>query len=83
VGEIVNTHQAKTHLSKLLQRVELGEDITIARAGKPVARLVPVPPDQRKRTPGRAKGKIIIKPGFYKTPDWMIADFEKGETGPG
>lgn len=40
--EQINVHQAKTHLSQLLARVEAGEEITIARAGKPVARLVPV-----------------------------------------
>ena len=38
----VNTHQAKTHLSRLLKRVAAGEEIVIARAGKPVARLVPL-----------------------------------------
>ena len=42
--EVVNIHAAKTHLSKLLERVERGETIVIARAGKPVAELVPVKP---------------------------------------
>jgi prevent-host-death family protein len=40
--ETVNVHAAKTHLSSLLERVERGEEIIIARAGKPIARLVPV-----------------------------------------
>lgn len=40
-GSMVNVHDAKTHLSRLLERVEAGESITIARAGKPVADLVP------------------------------------------
>jgi len=42
--EVVNIHAAKTHLSKLLERVEKGETIVIARAGKPVAELAPVRP---------------------------------------
>jgi len=42
--EVVNVHAAKTHLSKLLERVEQGETILIARAGKPVAELTPVKP---------------------------------------
>jgi prevent-host-death family protein len=52
---IVNIHEAKTHLSKLLARVEAGEEITLARAGKPIARLGPVP-RRVKRKPGRFKG---------------------------
>lgn len=45
----VNVHEAKTHLSRLLQRVEAGEEVVIARAGKPVARLVPVETASRRR----------------------------------
>jgi prevent-host-death family protein len=41
-AQVVNVHQAKTHLSRLLERVAEGEEITIAKAGKPVARLVPI-----------------------------------------
>ena len=48
----VNIHGAKTHLSRLLKRVEAGEEIIVARAGKPVARLVPAEPKPRKREPG-------------------------------
>lgn len=55
--EIVNIHQAKTHLSKLLSRVQNGEEIIIAKAGKPYAKLVPVgQPSSRK--PGIAKGNV-------------------------
>jgi len=60
----VNIHQAKTQLSKLLQRVESGEEVVIARAGKPVARLVRVPDAHLRRTPGLAKGKIWMSPDF-------------------
>lgn len=55
--ETVNIHYAKTHLSKLLLRVHSGEEIIIARSGKPYAKLVPLMPIT-KRTPGIAEGKV-------------------------
>ena len=62
---ITNIHEAKTHFSKLVERVEAGEEITIARAGKPIARLVKyVAPPKPVRKPGTMKGKIKILPGF-------------------
>lgn len=54
---IVNVHEAKTHLSKLLERMEAGEEIVIARAGVPVARLLPVEP-LAERKPGRLKWRL-------------------------
>lgn len=61
---IVNVHEAKTHFSRLLERVMSGEQITIARANKPVAVLSPlaVPPQQR--IPGIDVGRVIIAPDF-------------------
>lgn len=57
--ESVNVHEAKTHLSRLLERVERGEELTIARAGTPVAKLVPVGSvNTRARVRGRFKGRI-------------------------
>ena len=53
----VNVHEAKTHLSRLLARVEKGEEITIARSGKPVARLVRIP-SRKKRVFGKYRGQI-------------------------
>jgi prevent-host-death family protein len=61
--EQVNIHEAKTHLSRLVERVEAGEEITIARAGRPVARLVPVQ-RRRPRRPGLWKGRVVIGPDF-------------------
>lgn len=58
----VNVHEAKTHLSRLLERVERGEEVIIARNGRPVARLVPVQSARRK--PGRLKGRIRIAKDF-------------------
>lgn len=60
----VNVHEAKTHLSRLLARVEAGERIVIARAGKPIAILGPAeerPPD---RVPGYDRGKVVMHPSF-------------------
>lgn len=69
----VNIHQAKTQFSKLIHRVQQGEEIVIAKAGRPVARLVPVATRPRPRKPGSAKGKkIYISPDF----DAPLPEFE-------
>ena len=72
----VNVHEAKTHLSKLLARVEKGETILIARDGKPVARLVPVAPKVRRKA-GFDKGRIWVSPDFdAPLPDDLLDAFE-------
>jgi len=74
---VVNTHQAKTNLSRLLERAAKGEDIVIARAGKPVARLVPVAVAGKPRRLGWLKGKLKIPADFdAPLPDSMLAAFE-------
>lgn len=74
----VNVHEAKTHFSKLLARVEEGEEIIIARAGKPVAQLIPVKERPAKRVPGTAKGKVVIAPNFdAPLPDSVLEAFEQ------
>ena len=60
--DIVNVHEAKTHLSRLLSRVSRGEEIVIARDGQPVAKLIAV--SLRERKPGRLKGRIRIGKDF-------------------
>jgi len=60
----VNIHDAKTHLSRLVERVEAGEEIVIARGGRPVARLVPLKARTGPRPLGLLKGKISM------APDW-------------
>lgn len=60
----VNIHEAKTHLSRLIERVEAGEEITLARAGRPVARLVPYRRSQEPRTLGIWRGKVRIADDF-------------------
>lgn len=64
MDKAVNIHDAKTHLSRLIERVEAGEEITLARAGRPVARLVPYRPLREPRKPGLLKGKIWISDDF-------------------
>jgi prevent-host-death family protein len=73
----VNMHEAKTHLSRLVARVEAGEEITIARAGRPVARLV-APEEPREIRLGLWKGKISIADDFDETPEWPLREFEDG-----
>jgi len=60
----VNIHEAKTHLSRLLARVALGEEVIIAKAGTPVAKLVAVKPARRKFKFGSAKGKFVVPDDF-------------------
>ena len=60
----VNIHEAKTHLSKLLERVALGEEVVIAKAGKPVAKLVPLNAKPKKRILGGAKGEFVVPDDF-------------------
>ena len=60
----VNTHEAKTHLSRLLNRVAGGEEIVIARAGTPVARLVPLEGGGRTRELGFARGEVRVSDDF-------------------
>lgn len=76
----VNIHEAKTHLSQLLQRVAAGEEITIARAGTPIARLVPVQKKKGGRPLGFLKGEICIADDFdAPLPDDLLAEFYGGE----
>jgi len=63
----VNIHETKTRLSKLLEQVQSGEEIVIAKAGTPVARLVPYTPPKRK----------IIPPGAMEGETWIADDFDE------
>lgn len=74
----VNTHEAKTHLSKLLARVQAGEEIIIARAGTPVARLVPIESRAGNRQPGTAVGQVELTDDFdAPLPDELLGAFER------
>jgi prevent-host-death family protein len=73
----INIHQAKTQLSRLVQRVAGGEEIIIAKAGKPIARLVPYVAKGAVRRPGAMRGKIRIKKNFdAPLPKEILASFE-------
>ncbi len=60
----VNIHEAKTHLSRLLERVAMGEEVVIAKAGKPVAKLVPFEKRPKNRNLGSAKGEFTVPDDF-------------------
>jgi len=73
----VNIHEAKTHLSRLLERVSEGEEIVIAKSGKPVARLSSVDTKRKALPYGMLKGKLKIRAGFDDPlPDDFIAALE-------
>lgn len=73
----VTIHQAKTNLSKLIERASAGEEIIIARGSKPVARLVPLGAVESERTPGSWKGKFSIAPDFFDPlPEDELAGWE-------
>lgn len=76
----VNVHEAKTHLSRLLEEVEAGQEVVIARAGRPVARLMPLPlvrPQRPQRRLGILAGRYAVPDDWdAPLPDEVIAGFE-------
>lgn len=62
--QTVNIHEAKTHLSRLLEQVAGGEEVVIAKAGKAIARLVPLEATPKKRQLGLLKGKLNVPDDF-------------------
>ena len=74
VTDIVNVHEAKTHLSKLLARVEAGEEIILARGGTPIAKIVPIPVKREWAGPGAWKGKYDIPDDAF---EWSEAELEE------
>jgi prevent-host-death family protein len=75
MSESVNVYEAKTHLSQLLDRAAAGEEIVIARAGRPVARLVALAEPSRRRIPGAWHGKVVMAADFDELPDEIDAAF--------
>jgi prevent-host-death family protein len=75
----VNMHEAKTHLSELVEKVEAGEEVVIARAGRPIARLVPFQPKRAPRQLGLCRGQIRIAADFDELPSDIQRAFEGGE----
>ena len=79
MAEVVNMHQAKSSLSRLVQRALEGEEIVIARNGEPLVKLVPVPKERKPRVPGRYKGKVWMAPDFEFTDAEIEELFERWE----
>ncbi len=75
--EVVNVHQAKTHLSRMLERASQGEEIVIAKNGRPIAKLVPYRAEPRQ--PGRLKDQIRLREGFDDPLPESIAAAFRGE----
>ena len=74
----VNIHEAKTHLSRLLVQAGEREEIIIAKAGKPIARLVPIKERVLRRQPGSAKGQVSVAPDFdAPLPESVLKEFER------
>ncbi len=73
---VVNIHQAKTHLSRIVDEVAAGAEIIIAKAGKPMARLVPIIPVARPKKLGLLKGRIKVADDFNAPSDEsLISEF--------
>lgn len=76
--KIFNIHEAKTHFSKIITQVEIGEEIIIAKAGKPVAKLIPIREKPKSRISGTAKAKITLTEDFESPlPEDFVQEFEK------
>ncbi|MCL4217974.1 MAG: type II toxin-antitoxin system prevent-host-death family antitoxin [Candidatus Hydrogenedentes bacterium] len=73
--KMANIHEAKTHLSRLVERAAMGEEIIIAKAGKPMAKLVPYRAATGQRQPGYWRGKVKILDDFDVLPDDIEAAF--------
>lgn len=74
--KIINIHQAKTNLSKLIEAVITGEEVVIAKAGKPLVKLIPYSEDRKSRTPGGWEGQVIMSDDFdEELPAEILAGF--------
>ena len=74
----VNIYEAKSNLSKLINQVIAGEEVIVAKSGKPVAKIVPFEKPTQNRKPGSAKGKLIISDDFdAPLPDDILQGFYK------
>jgi len=78
MSKSVNVYEAKTHLSQLIDRAAAGEEIVIARAGRPVARLVALADSPNRRVPGAWRGKVWVAEDFDDLPVEIGAAF-RGE----
>lgn len=76
---IINVHEAKTHLSKLIDQAHAGREIILAKAGTPYARLVPLEEASKRRVPGRWKGRLTVTDDFLDPlPEQELKAWEQG-----
>ena len=76
--QITNIHEAKTHFSKLINRVIAGEEVIIGKAGKPVAKLIPYVQNDKPRRGGQWRGKVRIADDFDELPEEIAVAFRGG-----
>jgi prevent-host-death family protein len=77
MSTIINIYEAKTHLSRIVDEVAAGAEVIIAKAGKPIARLVPLEPKVQPKKLGLLKGRIKVPDDFNAPlPTELLADFE-------
>jgi prevent-host-death family protein len=72
----INIHEAKTHLSRIIEEVANGAEVIIAKAGEPMARLIPIAAKPRPKNLGLLRGKIKVPDDFNSPVPEVIADFE-------
>jgi prevent-host-death family protein len=78
MASIYNMHEAKTQFSKLVEKARLGEDVVVAKAGKPVVKLVPIEAEHMPRKPGSARGMFTMSDDFdAPLPDDLLDEFYK------
>ena len=74
--EVVNTHEAKSRLSELIRLAEAGDEVIVARNGRPVAKLIPWPPDRPARRPGAWAGRVVYGSDVVGSDPDVLAMFE-------
>ena len=77
--KITNIHEAKTRLSQLIERAQTGEEVIIAKAGTPVAKLIRYDDGDAPRQPGFWRGRVRIADDFDELPEAFTAFFEEGD----
>jgi prevent-host-death family protein len=77
-GSTYNMHEAKTHLSRLAERASAGEEIVIARGGRPLAKLVAIEPNKKPRTLGLWAGKVRVSDDFDDPLPWEVQKYFEG-----
>ncbi|MGE9267422.1 MAG: type II toxin-antitoxin system Phd/YefM family antitoxin [Verrucomicrobiales bacterium] len=77
MSESINIHEAKTHLSKLLERVAGGEELVIAKAGKPMAKLVPYVEEGKARVPGVLAGQVFEEAGCWESDEEALDGYDE------